>query len=631
MVDVEAEPGLVAHDGGAGDREGQGAVVEVHAAEAGLGPVEAADPFGGGAQARLFAERVGGRQAEAPFARGLRLPVEGGVERASALRVGVGRRAGQRERGERRDGEPAEEALRGAVIAQARAGGREVGLAAGVIRAAAGGVTAEGVRLPASDDRDEGDDALLVREPVVELAEEILAFDPAGAAEEQLVVLGAMADGHAGERVAEAAAEAGLAGRHAAVDAAGARAEVAGHPCLAVLAHAVIGHQRAVVGAFEGEARERADGGQVAGRAGEGGHPFGGVEQHGVGVDERVRVSARHGAVADDDVAVGGDPGGDGARAAGEEAQAGHHPARVRGVDLEAEGFLVAEEVAALAHDDLAVGADRVGFGAHAAEGAERDRRAAGGRPAEGAVAAHAVDQVAHDRGAVGRDAAGLEDVVVGVEDRGEGPAGDEEAHVADGHQVERIARDGPGGGHAGGLGVAVGPAEEVGMERGHHAADVLEGDELGQRAVIAPARDDRAVGRDRQGVGLSAGTVEGAQVGQAGARPAEGRAHREAAVGVADDDGAVRRGRAGEGEGAAGEQAERGRHAADDADGLAVADVEVAHGHGTVGGDAGEIGAVVRVGGGMDVVERRRGERRREQAGREEREAGEHGLSGVG
>ena len=130
-----------------------------------------------------------------------------------------------------------------------------------------------------------------------------------------------MARGDAEDEVAVGLAHADLAGGRMAVGLAGGSAEITGCPRLGLLAHAVVGHQRAVVGAFERLLVEAGRHRDEAARAVEGAHPLRLIE-HDVRVDERVADGAAGGGarVAHDHRTVGGDAGGIGFIARAEEA-----------------------------------------------------------------------------------------------------------------------------------------------------------------------------------------------------------------------------------------------------------------------------------------------------------------------
>ena len=135
----------------------------------------------------------------------------------------------------------------------------------------------------------------------------------------------------------------------------GSRTEVAGRPSLALLAHVVVGHQRAVVGAFEGlriqVRRHRED----ATRAIEGEEPFIGVEHRLVGVDEGVAYApaVSDAGVAHNHRAISGHARRIGLVTRAEEAEAGHR------TGLMDEGLRSSGPVEALAHNHRAVAIDR--------------------------------------------------------------------------------------------------------------------------------------------------------------------------------------------------------------------------------------------------------------------------------
>ena len=352
MIHVEAEAGLVLGRREAGHGEGAGGRL-VHAAEDIAGVVETVDPLSGDADG---GSRAGGElreQAEAAFLGGVAVGVEGGREGAAALGEAVSVHAGERERCVGRGGEVAGELLGRAVIAHAHGGRVHVGLSSGDIIAGAGHVTAGGLGVPFTAQDEQGEDAFLVGEAGIDFGHERLAGDLGVAAEKEVLGLEGRARGHADDRVAVGLAGADFAVGSAAIGLAGRSAEVARGPELALLAHAVIRHQRAVVGAFEGQVAEVDGHRRQAAGAIERAHPLRRIEQGLVGVGEGVDGTAGDVAVADDDGAVGGDARRVGSRSAGEEAKAGHGAVLV-------DESLFGAAVGALADDDRAVGADRV-------------------------------------------------------------------------------------------------------------------------------------------------------------------------------------------------------------------------------------------------------------------------------
>ena len=173
-----------------------------------------------------------------------------GVGADDGLRHGVGGVGGEAEATEGHE--------RRRVDAEASGAGDGVSDAERGVGGAAAGVAAIGLGFPGADHAEQGDDPLRAFRTVVEFGDREVALRGGGAAEGEVLVLDGVTSGDTEEEgLAEVPVDTRFTAGHVDVAGAGGGTKVSGRPSLGFLTHAIEGKHRAVVGAFEGQARER--------------------------------------------------------------------------------------------------------------------------------------------------------------------------------------------------------------------------------------------------------------------------------------------------------------------------------------------------------------------------------------